>query len=166
MVSYISSRNRQSDCLACCTVNVSGLSVMKLVCVCVSKNLREMRSKHFLSSGLGLTWQVSRLSLTGCRLDWKTGMMQSTSGLYTAVRQEGGGLSTGWAAGCNNGSSWHMNTEHCLLPAPGRGGAKARANEMLTGCDEPLELGWPAGVPPRQLESPRVQLPHELKKQS
>lgn len=32
-------------------------------------NLREMRSKHFLSSGLGFTWQVSKLSLTGCRLD-------------------------------------------------------------------------------------------------
>lgn len=57
-----------------------------------------------------------------------------------------------------------MNAEHCLLPAPGRGGAKARANEMLTACDEPLELGRPAGVPPRQLESPRVQLPHEPKK--
>lgn len=31
---------------------------------------REIRSKHFLSSLLGLTWQVSKLSLTGCRLDW------------------------------------------------------------------------------------------------
>ncbi len=39
----------------------------------------------------------------------------------------------GWAVCRNNGPSWHIYTEHCLLPVPGRGGAKARANEMLTG---------------------------------
>lgn len=41
--------------------------------VCV---IREMRSKHFLSSTLGLTWQVSRFSLVGglfgCRKEEET----------------------------------------------------------------------------------------------
>jgi hypothetical protein len=32
------------------------------------KNLREMRSKHFFSSGLVFTWQVKRLSFAGGRL--------------------------------------------------------------------------------------------------
>lgn len=31
-------------------------------------HLREMRSKHFFSSGLVFTWQVSRLSFAGGRL--------------------------------------------------------------------------------------------------
>lgn len=39
-----------------------GLAWLMCLFVCV---VREMRSKHFLSSTLGLTWQVSRFSLVG-----------------------------------------------------------------------------------------------------
>jgi len=37
-------------------------------------NSREMRSKHFLSSRLGLTWQVRRFSLAGDLLGWNEGI--------------------------------------------------------------------------------------------
>lgn len=33
--------------------------------------LRDMRSKHFFSSGLRLTWQVKRLRFTGGALAYK-----------------------------------------------------------------------------------------------
>lgn len=34
------------------------------------KDSREIRSKDFLSSALGFTWQVRRFNLAGCLLDW------------------------------------------------------------------------------------------------
>ena len=34
------------------------------------KHSREIRSKDFLSSAFGFTWQVSRFSFAGCLLDW------------------------------------------------------------------------------------------------
>lgn len=63
----------------------------------------------------------------------------------------------GWAVYCNNGPSWHMSIFSCQCPDSG--GAGARANRLWWA----LKLGWLAGILPCQRESPRVQLPQELK---
>lgn len=118
-------------------------------------NLREMRSKHFLSSGLGLTWQVSRLSLTGCLLDCehktdhiklKENIKSTWTWIFTKSKiqepltQIQDELGTprkkpDYAVIMDPVGTYTLSIVSCQCP--GRGGASARANEMLTGCDEP-----------------------------
>ena len=135
------------------TWHVGGMCRMSVL------NLREMRSKHFLSSGLGLTWQVSRLSLTGCLLDCEhktdhiklTGSIKSSwTWIFTKLKiqepvtqiQDKLGTplkkpdcASCWAVIMDPVGTYTLSIVSCQCS--GRGGASARANEMLTGCDEP-----------------------------
>lgn len=126
-----------------------------------------MRSKHFLSSGLGFTWQVRRLSFTGCLLDCKqrTDAGSHWSGNTPSRTSEHSGdprseipcgqrrfepLQTPAAAPGLVGSG-SLSAVSCQQRGQrrGRGGG---ADDRRRGCDDPLELHWLPGNQPSSAE--------------
>lgn len=79
------------------------------------KDSREIRSKDFLSSALGFTWQVRRFNLAGCLLDWNKEKMEKLPGALPSHLQGPGGQAQTLAILCQAVRRGRVYSFHSFL---------------------------------------------------
>lgn len=112
---------------------ILGKGLVWLVWLCV-RVVREMRSKHFLSSTLGFTWQVSRFSLVG-GLFGCTRRGTRAKG-YVLVSLQCPLVAVLWGRLCEEAEKWRHTHEKKNYAQ------HIKINSSLSDCDTAADSQW------------------------